>query len=366
MKKQTVYLLLKLLIVGALCFAVFPFSSCTKESEVIKLNLAFAGGPQSFSARAHVWWAEEVERRTNGRIKITFHWGGSLARHNEMVKLVGSGAVDMGESVWAPYNPMTFPLHTVTDGPVIWSRRPMALLYAGIQLEKEFPEVVAENTRANLKRLTWQSAGISGIMLKNKAVRKVGDLKGLQIRTAGKFMQPPLIKVVGAVPVGIPFPALYDSMQKGMMDGATGTMGLFVGIKFQEICDYYVEIGMGGDPGQGIMMNLDKYNSLPEDIKEILMQLYEKDFPRVFVEQFAVPEYKRSLEIFKKEGVEIIRFPDAEIEKWKALEPTEKHVTPWIKAIVKGSHLPEPRVREIMERYKQLIDEYEKIYTDVW
>jgi TRAP-type C4-dicarboxylate transport system substrate-binding protein len=349
-------------VISLYCFSHQP----AQAQENFQFNLAFAGSPISFSARAHAWWAEEVERRTNGRVKITLHWGGSLANHAEMVKLVGSGAVDMGESVWAPYNPQVFPLHTVTDGPVIWSKRPMALIFAGMQLEKEFPEVEAENTKVNLKRLTWQGAGISNLMMKNKPVRTIADLKGLQIRTAGKFLQPPLIKAVGAVPVGIPMPELYDSMQKGMIAGATGTMGLFLGQKLQEVCKYQIVIGMGGDPGQGIMMNLDKYNKLPKDIQDILMTLYEKDFPKVFVEQFAVPDYQRAKEIFEKSGVETIELPDSEIEKWKALVPMEEHVAPWVKATTKASGLPEAKVRQILKRYKELADEYEKIYTDLW
>ncbi len=363
--KKSFFFLTGIVAIGTL-FLSFQTPSDARAQDVIKMNLAFAGGPQSFSARAHAWWAEEVGRRTNGKIKISLHYGGSLASHREMVKLVGSGAVDMGESVWAPYNPQVFPLHTVTDGPVIWSKRPMALLYAGMQLEKEFPEVEAENTKANLKRLTWQGAGISGLMMRNKPIRKIEDLKGLQIRTAGKFLQPPLMKAVGAVPVGIPFPAIYDSMQKGMIDGATGTMGLFMGVKLQEICKYYIEIGMGGDPGQGIMINLDKWKSLPEDVKQVMTQLYEKDFPEVFVEKFAVPDYEKSIEIFKKQGVETIVLSDAEIEKWKVLEPHDKHVEPWVKWTVKTSGLPESKVREILERYKQLADEFEKKYTAVW
>lgn len=333
--------------------------------ETIKLNLAFAGSPKPFSARGSAFWAKEVERRTGGKVNIALHYGGSLAGHREMVKLVGSGAVDIGESVWAPYNPRVFPLHTVSDGPVIWSKRPVALMHAGIQLEKEFPEVEAENTKANLKRLTWQGAGIANLIVRNKPIRKVEDFKGLQIRTAGKFLQPPLIKAVGAVPVGVPFPQVYDSLQKGMFDGATGTMGLFMGFKLHEVCKYVIEIGFGGDPGQGIMMNLDLYNSLPGDVKQVMMQLYE-EWPKIFVEKFAVPDYKRSLEVLKKQGVGIIVFPDSELEKWKALEPLEKHVAPWVKATAKGSGLSEAKVRTIMTRYMELADKYEKMYSDVF
>lgn len=364
MKKKSCFLFVAIAI-GVMSFFCSSNSPAYAQ-EPLKFNLAFAGSPLTFSARAHAWWAEEVERRTNGRVKIALHWGGSLANHAEMVKLVGSGAVDMGESVWAPYNPQVFPLHTVTDGPVIWSKRPMALMYAGMQLEKEFPEVEAENTKVNLKRLTWQGAGISNLMMKNKAVRTIADLKGLQIRTAGKFLQPPLIKAVGAVPVGIPMPELYDAMQKGMIAGATGTMGLFLGQKMQEVCKYQIVIGMGGDPGQGIMMNLDKWNRLPKDIQGIFMTLYEKDFPKVFVEQFALPDFKKAKEIFEKSGVEIIELADSEIEKWKTLVPLEEHVAPWVKATTKASGIPEAKVREILKRYKDLADEYEKVYTALW
>jgi TRAP-type C4-dicarboxylate transport system substrate-binding protein len=364
MKKQLFFLLILVLIsnLSSLAYA----QTSVKPSEVIKMRLAFAGSPQPFSARAHTWWAEEVGRRTGGKVQISLHYGGSLANHSEMVKLVGSGAIDMGESVWAPYNPRVFPLHTVTDGPVIWSKRPVALIHAGMQLEKEFPEVEAENTKVNLKRLTWEGAGISGIIMRNKKVMKVEDFKGLQIRTAGKYLQPPLMKAVGAVPVGIPFPELYDSMQKGMLDGATGTMGLFIGNKLHEVCKYYIDIGIGGDPGQGIMINLDKWKSLPSDVQQVMMQLYEKDFPKVFVEQFAVPDYKRAFDIYKKAGVEIIEFPEAEKAKWKVLEPLDKHVAPWVEDTAKATGLPASRVREILERYKELADKYENIYTDVF
>jgi TRAP-type C4-dicarboxylate transport system substrate-binding protein len=362
--RNTLILFNVFVIIGALMLVGTAEYQAFAE-ETIELNLAFGGSPKPFSARGSAFWAKEVERRTGGKVKIALHYGGSLASHREMVKLVGTGAVDIGESVWAPYNPRVFPLHTVSDGPVIWSKRPVALMHAGIQLEKEIPEVEAENTKTNLKRLTWQGAGISNLIVRNKPIRKVEDLNGLQIRTAGKFLQPPLMKAVGAVPVGVPFPQVYDSLQKGMFDGATGTMGLFMGNKLYEVCKYVIEIGFGGDPGQGIMMNLDLYKSLPGDVQQVMMQLYE-EWPKIFVEQFAVPDYKRSLEILKKQGVEVIVFPDDELEKWKALRPLEDHVKPWVKATAEGSKLSEERVRAILKRYMELADKYEKIYSDVF
>ena len=362
--RNTLILFKVFIIIGALMLVGTAEYQAFAE-ETIELNLAFPGSPKPFTAQASTFWAKEVERRSGGKVKIALHWGGSLGSHGEMVKLVGSGAVDMGDSAWTPYNPQVFPLHSVSDGPVIWSKRPMALIYAGIQLEKEIPEVEAENTKVNLKRLTWQGAGIMNLIVRNKPIRKVEDLKGLQIRTAGKFLQPPLMKAVGAVPVGVPFTEVYDSLQKGMFEGATGSMGLFMGYKLYEVCKYVIEIGFGGDPGQGIMMNLDLYKTLPPNVQQVMMQLYE-EWPKIFTEKFAVPFYKESLEVLEKHGVEVIVFPDNELEKWKALQPLEEHVTPWVKATAKGSKLSEERVRAILKRYMELADNYEKKYSTVF
>jgi TRAP-type C4-dicarboxylate transport system substrate-binding protein len=362
--RNTLILFKVFIIIGALMLVGTAEYQAFAE-ETIELGLAFPGSPKPFTAQASAFWAKEVERRSGGKVKIALHWGGSLASHREMVKLVGNGAVDMGDSAWTPYNPQVFPLHTVTDGPVIWSKRPMALMYAGSELEKEFPEVEAENTKANLKRLTWQTAGIMNLITRNKPIRKVEDFSGLQIRTAGKFLQPPLMKAVGAVPVGVPFPQVYDSLQKGMFEGATGSMGLFMGYKLYEVCKYVIEIGFGGDPGQGIMMNLDLYKSLPPDVQQVMMQLYE-EWPKIFAEKFAVPFYERSLEVLEKQGVEIIVFPDDELEKWKALRPLEEHVTPWVKWVTKATELSEERVRAILKGYMKLADKYEKIYSVIF
>ena len=242
----------------------------------------------------------------------------------------------------------------------------MALSLAGMQLEKEFPEVEGENSDAKLKRLTWINPGVINIMMKKKPIRVIEDLKGLQIRTAGKFLQPPLIKAVGAVPVGIPFPELYDSMQKGLVDGTTGPIGMFLGQKLEEVCKYHILIGMGGDSGQGIMMNLEKYNSFPEDVKQVLTQLKYIDFPKVFIEKFAAPEYEKSVATFKEKGVETIVLSDAELDKWKKLVPKDQHIKPWLKRVVKLSGQSESKVMEILNRYKELADEYESQQTAIW
>ena len=342
-----------------------PTPAPAPAPEPIKLNCAFGTGPQSFNNRCSVWYMEEVGRRSGGKVEITPHWGGVLAGSREMVKAVGSGAVDMGANPWAPYDPQVFPLHTVADGPLPFTKVPCALNYAGIELEKVVPEVEAENAKAGMKRLTYQNGGICDIIMREKPVRKIEDFKGLQIRTAGKYLLPPLVEAVGAVPVFIPMGEVYDALQKGMIDGATGLANLFMGLKFYEVSKYHISIGMGGDAGEGIMINLDVWNSLPADVQKVFMDVTE-DHPEVYVKDFALPDYEHTAQVFKDAGLETIELSDEELAKWKGLVPIEAHVAPWVEFTAETSGLSEARVKEILEIYKQLVDKYAKIYKEVW
>ena len=342
-----------------------PSPEPSPAPEVIKLNCAFGSGPQAFNAQASKWYLEEVERRSGGRVEITQHWGGVLAKTMEMAEVVGSGAVDMGAASWAAYFPQIFPIHTVVDGPVPFTKTPYALQLAGWELEEVVPEVKAEIETAGLKRLTYQNGGICNIVMRNKPVRTLEDFEGLQIRTAGKYLLPPLVEAADAVPLFIPMPEVYDGLQKGMMDGATGLNGLFMGFKFYEVCDYIIEIGMGGDAAEGIMINLDRWNSLPPDIQEIFMEVSE-EHTDVYVHDYAVPAYEEAYGIFEDAGVEIIQLSDEEMAKWKSRVTIDEHVAPWVEFASTTSGVSEERVKEILEIYKQLVDKYAETYTDVW
>jgi TRAP-type C4-dicarboxylate transport system substrate-binding protein len=342
-----------------------PSPSPAPAPEPIKLNCAFGSGPQAFNARCSAWYLEEVGRRSGGAVEITPHWGGVLASSMEMVKAVGSGAVDMGANAWIPYDPQVFPLQTITDGPLPFTKVPYALNYAGIELGKVVPEVEAETAKAGMKRLTYQNGGICNIIMREKPIRKIEDFEGLQIRTAGKYLLPPLVEAVGAVPLFLPMPEVYDGLQKGMMDGATGLANLFMGLKFYEVCKYQIEIGLGGDAAEGLMINLDVWNSLPPDIQKVFMDVTE-DHPEVYVKDFALPDYENTTRVFEEAGLETIVLSDEEITKWKSLVPIEEHVAPWVEFAAETSGLSEARVKEILEIYKQLVDKYAEIYKDVW
>ncbi len=61
-----------------------------------------------------MWFAEEVEKRSGGKIKVKMHFGGALGKSNEILDLVSKGAIDMG-SVVQGYFTSALPFGAMTN-----------------------------------------------------------------------------------------------------------------------------------------------------------------------------------------------------------------------------------------------------------
>ena len=108
-----------------------------------------------------------------------------------------------------------------------------------------------------------------------KSVKTLEDLKGLKLRAPTRIGAKTLA-ALGAVPVQMPAPAVPESISKGVVDGTSFPWEITTPFKIQEICSTHTET----DPNKPKMansifvmaMNLNKYNSLPPDLKKVIDQ----------------------------------------------------------------------------------------------
>ena len=73
------------------------------------LRFTDIGPPRGPRAKSLMWWAGELEKRSNGQIKIKFFWSQSLVKGKATLKAVGSGLADMG-TVMGLYTPADLPI----------------------------------------------------------------------------------------------------------------------------------------------------------------------------------------------------------------------------------------------------------------
>ena len=96
------------------------------------------------------------------------------------------------------------------------------------------------------------------------------DLKGLKVAAGGADQD--LVKLAGGTPVMVIPPDMYQALDKGVVDAAVTGWVQINAQKFDEVANYFLDYGLGQNV-QTVIMNLEKWNSLPPDIQKILTDM---------------------------------------------------------------------------------------------
>lgn len=217
--------------------------------------------PMHIQAREGIAWAEEIEKRSGGRIRITVHPGGSLTKADQCWQGVLNGISDIGMSCLA-YTPGRFPLLEAIDLPLGWPDGLTATRAATALAAKYNPEETAG------AKLLYVHAHGPGILATKKPVRSLEDLKNMKIRGTG--LSAGIAAALGATAVGMPQPETYDALQKGVVEGTFCPVETLKGWKQGEVIDYTVDCrGVGYTTAMFVVMNKGKWNRLPADIQQV-------------------------------------------------------------------------------------------------
>jgi TRAP-type C4-dicarboxylate transport system substrate-binding protein len=347
-----------LMTAGSLCLiltvTLLPFITAYAKPIGLKMALYLPDTPGS-DRDSMKWWINEVEKRTQGKVQITSYWGGALAKTMELLEVVRAGTVDMSWMI-ASYFPAEFPIITVGGGPAKfkYSHAPAAVR-AWLQLYKEFPEFEAEFTAQNIKLIT-QVGIASPHLVSNKPIRNLADMKGLKVRSGGKYV-PKIMAAAGCVPVSMPVIEAYDALKKNLIDMTSVGFDLIKRYRLYEVCQYISTIDMGAVASvNGLTINLNVWNKLPKDVQRVMLDVGEE-----FYDVWAKKHYEEmdGIEKFLKvQGMKIIEFPPAEREKWSKLPGVIKVTDDWI-AERERKGLPG---RKVVERWVELEPEMEARY----
>ena len=208
-------------------------------------------------------WKTEVEKRTGGKVAVNTYPGGTLLGAKAMMDGVIAGQADIGCLSMA-YQPGRFMLTNATGLPVgIPDSRVGSLVLLDIY-KKYQPAAFAQ-----VKVLAMFTTAPTNIMSK-VPVRKLEDLSGLALRASGPAAQ--VLGAWGANPVGMPMPATPEALQKGVVKGLLSSLEVMKDFKFAEMCPYATMTDAVIYPF-AVVMNMDRWNSLPEDVKAVMEAL---------------------------------------------------------------------------------------------
>lgn len=217
--------------------------------------------PNHGQKKAADTWAKEVERRTQGQVKIQIFAGGSLTQADQCYDGVVKGISDMCMSAFA-YTRGRFPVMEALDLPLGYPNGRTATRVANEFYQKLKP------AELNQVKVLYLHAHGPGLLHTVKPVRSLEDLKGMKIRATGFSAK--VMKALGAIPVAMPQGSTYESLQKGVVEGTIGPIEVLKGWKQAEVIKNTTECrDVGYTTAMFVVMNLKKWNSLPVNVRKV-------------------------------------------------------------------------------------------------
>lgn len=277
----------------------------------IKLSYANFPPAPTFPCVQMERWKTEVEKRTNGQVVVNTYPGGTLLGPKNMMDGVIAGQADIGCLCMA-YQPGRFIVTNATALPVGFPNATVASLALLDLYNKYKPEEFAK-----VKVLTMFTCAPANIYAK-VPVRNLEDLKGLELRASGGVAQ--ALKALGATPVGMPQSEAPEALQKGVVKGAASSLETLKDFKYAEMCRY-VTIMNGPVYPFAVVMNQDKWNSLPKDVQKVMddLAVEQSEWTGKYMDDHVNESVNWSKQTY---NIEIIRLSKDEMARWnKLLEP---------------------------------------------
>ena len=260
MKRQAVTMVI---IFSLMLLAGVPTTPTAATAGPITLSYANFPPPVTFPCVQMERWKTEVEKRTGGKVLINTFPGSTLLGPKDMMDGVIAGTADIGNLCQA-YQPGRFVLSNATALPLgIPDARVGSLVLWDLYNKYKFKPF------SQVKVLTMFATAPSNIMSKIP-IRSLDDIKGVSLRASGGAAQ--ILKVWGANQIGMPMSATPEALQKGTVQGLFSSLEVMKDFKFAELCKYVTMTETPIYPF-AVVMNMDKWNSLPKDVQKVMEDL---------------------------------------------------------------------------------------------
>lgn len=256
-KKFAVVVLAMMLVLG--------LSTAGMAAKKYRINAGIGLNDKSAQYQSLKYFAELVEKNSDGRISVSLYHSSQLGDDREMMEALQLGVQQVTCPSTAPIAPFVngfkvfdlpflFPTNEaadyVLDGPV------------GQDLLKQLEDI-------GLVGLAYWENGYRQLTNSKRAVVTPEDVKGLKVRTMENPMHLAAWKAMGANPTPMAFGELFSAMQQGVVDGQENPWGTIYLQNFYEVQQYTTNTGHVYSPFV-LLMSKKFYDKLPADLQEVV------------------------------------------------------------------------------------------------
>ena len=294
---------LALAVAGAI--GLFGHTAPVKAADPIVLKGLIPWPADFVGSRGFVEFQKQVNEALEGKVTVTLVGTSEVVPPFEQFEAVRDGVVDVLMTAGAYYR-ATVPEAAAGLGARRFGSELREIGYTDLMREIHAEHGVYYHS---------QVGGTRGNGYRCYGNTKItsADLSGIKMRVSPTYV--PLVKGLGGTPILMKAGEVYTALERGVVDGFCWT---FLGIReygFHEVTKYVYDIPFYSND-TAILINMNTWNSLPDDVRQVIDDLgpgIEKA-----VEKFMTEQNELEDEALKKEGLEFIHLSDAETEKWLA------------------------------------------------
>jgi TRAP-type C4-dicarboxylate transport system substrate-binding protein len=232
-------------------------------AESIELKLAHFVSPQHVQHQeSFLPFAQNVEKLTQGRVRIKVYAGGALGGPLQLPDVVRTGIADMAFIV-PSYTAGRFPRSSVLDLPFLADQALKAT-----RIFYDFYDPYLADDYRDYKVLWFYSSDPGQLFTATGPIKTLDDLKGKKIRSPSTAMSDAL-GLLGAHPVSMPISELHSALDKRVIDGMLSPTTAIQDFKLYDQIRYGTRINMFSSLLM-VVMNKERFASLPDFARKAL------------------------------------------------------------------------------------------------
>jgi len=291
-------------------------------------------------------FAANIEKRTNGQVKIDITFAEGLGKGTELLMLTARGGIDM--TATAPgYNPDQLRYWRAFQTPLVFNNTKQVIEVLEKVVE-EFPVYRGEMDKIGVVWLFQQPLGEYYLSGASPACTAIADLKGKKARSFGADI-PKAFTAIGAVPVTVPPVGVYEALKTGNLDYSFINPGNIQSLKLNEVAKNHCGPVMAIS-GHNITISKRTWARLPADIQKIFLE--EGKATQQAYMNWVTDFETKAVANMRAQGANVVPISAPELAKWRAAAPD--FLAEWEKATAAATGDAETP-RKVAARSRELI-----------
>lgn len=265
---------------------------------------------------SHMWhkaaekFAEELDKRSDGRMQMEIYPSSQLGTEADMVEQISAGSVDFG-FITAAYMSSRSPSFAAWFTPYAFKDLKEANEARDSEIAKKILGTLDEQ---GMVGLDYFFAGQRVMLSKDKKIEKPADMDGLKLRVTPSPPMQDFYTSLGASTEGLPLPEVYSAVQTGVIDGMDMDLDATITNKYFEVVKYGAVTNHMVWPSVAIV-NKKTFEGMPEADQKIIEEAIAAAAEyAVLTRAGQEEEFKKTL---KDEGMEIYEIDSSLFDPYK-------------------------------------------------